>query len=285
MKANNPAVDSVARAPGSCLLPEGVKRIAAAVEYDGSLFCGWQRQSHSPGVQEAVEKALSVVADEEIQLVCAGRTDTGVHATNQIVHFDTSAARAPRSWLLGTNANLPDSVRLHWVEQVAPQFHARFSATARTYRYIIDNRPCRPALFCRGMTWFRQPLDAVRMNEAAQCLLGEQDFSSFRAAGCQSASPSRNVHHAKVWRQAELVVFEIKANAFLHHMVRNLAGALILIGQGRADTDWLEKLLALRDRTQSPATAAPSGLYLVAVEYPQAFKIPGFSPGPLLLRE
>ncbi len=261
-----------------------LKRIAAAVEYDGSAFCGWQRQSHSPGVQEAVEKALSAVANEPVQLFCAGRTDTGVHSTNQIVHFDTRAERQPRNWLLGTNANLPDSIRIHWVSEVSADFHARFSATARTYRYIIDNRPARPALFHRGLTWFRHPLDEVKMHEAAQCLLGEQDFSSFRAAGCQSNSPNRNVHHARVWRQQELVIFEIKANAFLHHMVRNLAGALIRIGEGRESPDWLGQLLALKDRTRAPATAAAAGLYLVAVDYPAEYAIPEFPPGPLLVQ-
>ena len=264
-------------------LPQGVKRIAAAVEYDGSVFCGWQRQSHSPSVQQEVEEALSQVADEPIKLVCAGRTDTGVHATNQIVHFDTRAQRSARNWLLGANANLPDAVQLHWVGEMSAQFHARFCALSRTYRYVIANQPCRPALFHSGVTWHRKPLNEQAMDSAARLLLGEQDFSSFRAAGCQSNSPNRNVHTAKVWRQDMLVIFEITANAFLHHMVRNLAGALMLIGEGKADEGWLSGLLAVKDRTKAPATAQPNGLYLVDVGYPEQFDLPEVRKGPLLV--
>lgn len=261
-------------------LPSGVTRIAAAVEYDGSSFCGWQRQTHSPSVQAVIEAALSVVANESITVVCAGRTDTGVHGTNQIIHFDSSAERAARNWLLGANANLPFGVRLHWVSEMPAQFHARFSATARTYRYLIANQAQRPAIFHRWLTWEKNPLDHSQMHEAAQYLLGEQDFSSFRAAGCQSRSPNRNVHAIRVWRQGELVVVEIIANAFLHHMVRNIVGSLIEVGRKAQSVDWLETLLQKRDRTQAPATAPANGLYLVKVTYPEIFKLPTLTLGP-----
>lgn len=261
-------------------LPEGIKRIAAAVEYDGSSFCGWQRQSHSPSVQAEVEAALTTVANEPITVACAGRTDTGVHGTNQIIHFDTQADRQPRNWLLGANANLPYGIRLHWVEEKSASFHARFSATARTYRYVITNQPQRSALFHHWLTWEKKPLDESLMNHAAQQLLGENDFSSFRAAGCQSNSPNRNVHSVRVWRQAGLVICEITANAFLHHMVRNIAGSLLCIGRGEKSVEWLVSLLACRDRTRAPATAPANGLYLVKVSYPEVFSIPEFNMGP-----
>lgn len=228
---------------------------------------------------------MSKVANEPVTLSCAGRTDTGVHATNQIVHFDTRAIRSSRSWLLGANANLPDSVQLHWVDETSALFHARFSATARTYRYIVANQASRPAIWHSGVTWWRNPLDENSMHNAAQLLLGERNFSSFRAAGCQSNSPFRNVHAAKVWRCGGAVIFEIKANAFLHHMVRNLMGALLLVGEGKHDAAWLANLLSQEDRTQAPATAPSNGLYLVAVDYPQQFEMPKLQKGPLLIVE
>tara|TARA_R110000822_G_scaffold159476_19_gene299370 strand:- start:2437 stop:3273 length:837 start_codon:yes stop_codon:yes gene_type:complete len=264
-------------------LPEGIKRIAAAVEYDGSSFCGWQRQTHSPSVQAEIEAALTTVANHPITVSCAGRTDTGVHGTNQIIHFDTAAERGSRNWLLGANANLPFGIRVHWVEEKSAQFHARFSATARTYRYLIANQSQRPAIFHHGLTWEKKPLNETLMNLAARQLLGERDFSSFRAAGCQSRSPNRNVHKVDVWRQGELVIVEIVANAFLHHMVRNIAGSLISIGCGERSVDWLGTLLQKRDRTQAPATAPANGLYLVQVNYPDHFNMPEFTLGPQLV--
>ena len=205
------------------VLPAGVKRIAAAVEYDGSAFCGWQRQRHSPSVQASVEAALSRVANESISVVCAGRTDTGVHGTNQIVHFDTVAKRHNRNWLLGGNANLPYGIRLHWVAEQTAGFHARFSATARTYRYLISNQAQRSALFYHGLSWEKRPLNALDMHRAIQHLIGEHDFSSFRAAGCQSNSPNRNIHRARVWRQADLVIVEITAILLEHCSVSAVA--------------------------------------------------------------
>lgn len=259
------------RIPEGQQLPEGVRRFAAALEYDGSRFCGWQTQKHSPSVQAEVNRALSRVADHDILSVCAGRTDTGVHATNQIIHFDTTAFRNPVNWLKGSNSSLPDGIRLHQVYEVPAQFHARFSAVSRTYRYIIYNKAVKPALLANAVTWFRQPLDEASMHQAAQRLLGEQDFSAFRATGCQSDSPFRNVMAARVWRQGQLVIFEITANAFLYHMVRNLVGALLAVGRGQLSIAGFAELLASRDRTIAPATAAADGLYLVAVAYKAAF--------------
>ncbi|WP_438951384.1 tRNA pseudouridine(38-40) synthase TruA [Porticoccus sp.] len=267
------------------VLPAGVKRIAAAVEYCGSAFSGWQRQSHSPSVQASVEAALSKVANEGISVICAGRTDTGVHATNQIIHFDTAAKRKDSNWLLGANANLPFGIRLHWVSEQTADFHARFSATARTYRYLIVNQPQRSALFYHGLSWEKRSLETPGMHRAIQLLIGEHDFSSFRASGCQSNSPNRNVHRARVWRQANLVIIEITANAFLHHMVRNIVGALVCIGRGDRSIEWLRELLLLRDRTKAPPTAPPNGLYLVKVNYPDGFRVPQMVPGPQFIAE
>lgn len=259
------------------------RRIAAAVEYSGRAFSGWQRQSHSPSVQEAVEGALSFVANEALTVHCAGRTDAGVHATNQVIHFDTSVHRAPVNWIRGANSRLPEGVRIHWASGVDPDFHARFSATARTYRYLIWNAAVAPAIFGGYLTWCRSPLDEQTMHRAAQDLLGENDFSSFRAAGCQSRSPWRCVSRISVLRCARLLILEITANAFVHHMVRNIAGSLMAVGQGRRSVDWPKHLLALRDRTRGDITAPADGLYLVKVDYPSGYGIPAFSPGPALL--
>jgi len=266
-------------------LPSDISRIAAAVEYNGRSFCGWQRQSHSPSVQQAVEEALSFVANEPIVVACAGRTDTGVHATNQIIHFDTKAQRAPENWIKGCNSRLPEGVRLHWASAVSGHFHARFSALSRTYRYIISNEPVQPALFRGLVTWCRAGLNEEWMNDGAQGLLGENDFSSFRAAGCQSNTPFRCVENVRVYRQGRLVIVEITANAFLHHMVRNIVGALLAVGRGLQPQTWPGELLALKDRTQAEATAPSDGLYLVSVAYPERFNLPLLSQGPAFVRE
>ncbi len=264
--------------------PEGpARRWAAVVEYDGSGYNGWQRQKHSTTVQEKVERALSRVGNEPITLVCAGRTDAGVHATHQVIHFDSTATRAARNWLLGVNANLPDDIRLRWVGAVDAGFSARFSAHSRTYRYVICSRPQRPGLFHRAVTWVDYGLDVDAMHRAGQCLLGERNFSSFRAAGCQSNTPFRDVQQLDVFRFGELVVLQIRANAFLHHMVRNITGALLAVGRGQRDASWLAALLEARDRTQAPPTAPSAGLYLVGVGYPDGCGIPSLDPGPLLL--
>lgn len=269
--------------PAERELPTGVTRIAAAVEYDGSGFCGWQRQAHCTGVQAVVEAALSRVAAAPVVVACAGRTDAGVHATNQIIHFDTQAQRPARAWVLGANTHLPPGVRIHWAHPVTGQFHARFSATARTYRYVICNQTHRPALLREQLTWERAPLAVEAMQTASAALLGERDFSSFRGAGCQSNSPWRNVESLTFARSGNLVVMEIRANAFLLHMVRNIAGALMAVGRGERTAAWIGELLAQRDRTQGAITAPAAGLYLVAVRYPAEFGVPVFPPGPVFL--
>jgi tRNA pseudouridine38-40 synthase len=265
-------------------LPAG-SRIACRVEYDGSRYNGWQAQPHLdvPTVQEEVERALSAVAGSPVRVHCAGRTDTGVHGHGQVIHFDAPVERSAKSWVLGANANLPYSVRLHWAVPVQGDFHARFSALARHYRYIIANTVVRPAMLHRQVTWQRLPLDEQAMHGAARCLLGERDFSAFRAAACQSTSPMRNVHAVSVWRRGDLVVLDIRANAFLHHMVRNIAGSLIAVGIGRRDQGWVSELMTGRDRTRAADTAPPDGLYLVEVAYPAACGLPPTPYGPLVL--
>lgn len=250
-----------------------VQRLAMGLEYDGSGFRGWQTQSHARTIQPLVEQALSKVADEPVQVVCAGRTDAGVHATSQIIHFDTRAVRVPRAWLLGTNTHLSPEISVQWVRPVPQDFHARFSARWRAYRYIILNRLMRPALLRRRVTWIHRSLEAEPMHEAAQYLLGEHDFSSFRALGCQARHPVREVQSVRVWRHGDFIHLDIRANAFLHHMVRNIAGALLCVGRGERPPEWLGELREARDRSQAGVTAPPDGLYLVAVGYDPRFDV------------
>lgn len=271
------------RIPEGHSLPSGINRYAAVVSYDGSTFCGFQKQKHSPSVQQELERALSSVANTELIISCAGRTDTGVHASHQVIHFDTTAERDGRNWILGANSRLPDSISLVWAGQVSDQFHARFSATARTYRYVIWANGSRPAILSKGVSWVRHPVDTEAMQQACQYLLGEQDFSAFRGAGCQSRSPWRNITSAKVVRQGQLVVFEVTANAFVLHMVRNMVGSLLEVGYGRKQPQWIEELIAAKDRRKSASTAAPYGLYLVDVDYPGEFGIPQVERGPMFL--
>lgn len=250
-------------------------RIALGVEYDGSGFCGWQMQRHGTRtVQDELEKALSIVADEPVRLVCAGRTDTGVHATGQVVHFDTRAERPEKAWILGVNAHLPDDVASLWARPVGEDFSARFSATARRYRYVILNRRARPALLHGKVCWRHETLDVAAMHQAAQVLVGEQDFSAFRSAACQAEHARRCVHFVTVQQQGEFVYVDIEANAFLHHMVRNIVGSLIMVGSGEQAADWIDTLLQGRDRTQAGPTAVADGLYLVQVGYPQDLGLP-----------
>lgn len=260
-------------------------RIALGIEYDGAAHNGWQRQRDVPSVQQYLEQALSNVANTRVNAHCAGRTDAGVHATGQVVHFDCDTFRPERAWTMGINANLPDSVAVTWCKPVADDFHARFSATHRRYRYIIYNATLRPAILINGVTHEYRELDADKMHDAAQALLGEQDFTSFRAAHCQSNSPFRNLTHIDVTRRGRYVVIDIRANAFLHHMVRNIAGSLIKVGAGEQPVEWIAELLALKDRTQAAATAKPNGLYLVHVTYPEQWGIPMQPAGPLFLPE
>ncbi len=249
-------------------------RIALGIEYDGRNFAGWQSQNQTRTVQTCVEDALSHVADEPLRVQCAGRTDAGVHAFGQVIHVDTQAQRSSRSWVLGANSHLPDDVSVHWAVPVTEQFHARFSATARSYRYVILNRSSPSAVFDRLATWEHRPLDTIAMRRAAACLVGEHDFSAFRAQGCQAKSPMRTIKRLEILRRGQLILIEVEANAFLQHMVRNIAGVLVAIGSGKAQCDWARQVLDSRDRTSGGVTAPAHGLYLMAVSYPPEFELP-----------
>jgi tRNA pseudouridine38-40 synthase len=234
-------------------------------------------------VQTELERALGTIANTPVRVHCAGRTDTGVHASGQIVHFDAPVSRALKAWVLGTNTHLPNDIRVLWAADVVPDFHARFSAQSRRYRYVICNTTVRPAVLHGLVSWQARPLDAQLMHNEAQSLLGERDFSSFRAASCQSATAMRNVHFIEVIRRGQLVIIDIQANAFLHHMVRNIAGSLMAVGAGRQGKGWIGQLMEQRDRSLAADTASPQGLYLVKVEYPSSHDLPVSPLGPLLL--
>ncbi|PWV60234.1 tRNA pseudouridine(38-40) synthase TruA [Plasticicumulans acidivorans] len=257
-------------------------RIALGIEYDGSRFRGWQTQE--PGVrtvQEALETAVSRIAAQPVGVVCAGRTDAGVHAAGQVVHFDTSARRDLHAWVMGSNSQLPDDVSVSWAREVADDFHARFSAYARRYRYLVLNRCYRSALCGGRMTHWYAPLDAERMHAAGQALLGEHDFSAYRAAGCQAEHPMRALYELSVRRRGDFVVLEVEANAFLHHMVRNIAGVLLAIGSGERPPEWAAEVLATRDRRRGGVTAPADGLYFLEVLYPERFALPRGNPSAL----
>lgn len=253
-------------------------RVALGVEYDGSNFFGWETQPARRTVQAAVESALSSVADAPIATVCAGRTDARVHALAQVVHFDTPVRRAPHEWVLGANSHLPEDVSARWAVPVGDDFHARYSALRRCYRYVIHNARERSALLRRRAAWERGPLDVAPMQRGADRLVGERDFSAFRAAGCQAKSPVRTVERADVRRHGEIVTIDVAANAFLQHMVRNIAGVLVEIGRGRREPEWVAELLAAGDRTLAAATAPPQGLYLWRIDYPPEHDLPAVSP-------
>lgn len=258
------------------------RRIALALEYNGQQYRGWQRQAKPPmaSVQAQLERALSKVAATPLSVICAGRTDAGVHAAHQVVHFDSPVARSLKAWTLGINAQLPADIAVKWAQPVADDFHARFSAGARRYRYIILNRS-RPTAHLRGLvTHVDAPLDVALMHREAQVLVGEQDFSAFRAAACQSRTAMRNIHFVHLRQCGPFVVIDIQGNAFLHHMVRNIAGVLIAVGRGDKAPGWTAQVLASRDRCQGGVTARPDGLYLVDVSYPPAFALPGNELGP-----
>lgn len=246
-------------------------RFALTIEYDGTRFSGWQRQPGERTVQGCVEAALSSIANHVVEITCAGRTDTGVHAIGQVVHFDTEAERPLRAWLRGTNAQLPDDVSVRRVRPVADDFHARFSALGRAYRYQILNRSTRSALLRERTWWVHQPLDEARMQVAAAHLVGEHDFSSFRAASCQAGHAIRNMARVDVSRHGEMVEIDVEANAFLHHMVRNIVGTLGAVGRGEREPDWIAELLAKRDRTVGGVTAPARGLCFMRVDYPEQF--------------
>jgi tRNA pseudouridine38-40 synthase len=249
-------------------------RIALGIEYDGTHFSGWQAQINLLTVQGEVERALSIIANEKIKIFCAGRTDAGVHATGQTIHFDTEVFREDRAWIMGCNANLPSSIAIKWIKKVDDTFHARFSALSRRYRYIIYNSSIRSALFSKKATWHHRELDAELMHDAAQCLVGKQDFSSFRSSDCEAKSPVRDIHYLTVHRQEQFVILEIQANAFLHHMVRNISGSLMDVGAGHETPAWLKNVLTARDRKQAGITAPAAGLYLCNADYPERFFLP-----------
>lgn len=252
-------------------------RIALGVEYHGGGFCGWQIQDGVRTVQECLESALARVANEPVRTICAGRTDTGVHAFCQVVHFDTGAQREPRAWVFGANSHLPQDIAVRWAQGVDESFHARFSARSRHYRYVIFDSRVRPALEAGRVAWSYRPLDEARMAAAAMHLLGEHDFSSFRSYACQAKHPVRTIYRLDVRREGELVIIDVVANGFLHHMVRNIAGVLMDVGSGRRPVDWAREVLEERDRVRGGVTAPPDGLYFVAVEYPSIYGLPASS--------
>ena len=257
-------------------------KYALGVEYAGTGYCGWQRQPHCESIQQNLESALGFVANHPVDLVCAGRTDAGVHAIEQVAHFETSAERSERAWVLGANCRLPRDIRLQWVVPVAEDFHARFSANARAYRYIILNSDVPSAVFHDRANWEFRVLDHEVMHDCAQILVGEHDFSSFRAVGCQAKSASRNIHEITVSRQDRLIYLDIKANAFLYHMVRNIAGSLIAVGKGERDGAWFRDVFEARDRNLAEVTAAAAGLYFLKAWYETRFKLPTNVKKPVL---
>jgi len=257
-------------------------RIALGLEYDGSAFCGWQTQPGGCGVQDHLQAALSQLADEPIEVTAAGRTDTGVHASAQVVHFDSNASRDTNAWVRGTNSNLDAAARVLWASPVPADFHARYNALSRTYRYLLLDDGVAPAILRDRVGWFHKPLDVEAMEKAARALVGEHDFSSFRDAQCQAKSPVRDLREIRVERRGTLVVFTFRANAFLHHMIRNIVGSLVYVGAARERVEWIAELLALRDRREAAPTFAAGGLYLAGVEYDRSFGLPAFREHPLI---
>lgn len=251
-----------------------MKRIALGVEYNGATFRGWQTQVGGGTVQDLLEAALAQIAGGPVAIVAAGRTDAGVHATGQIVHFDATVERPLTAWVRGVNSHLPAGIAVLWAREVPADFHARFSAQGRAYRYLLVNRPVRSAVLAGRAGWFHRPLDGGAMQAAADLLLGRHDFSAFRAAECQARSPVRELRRAAVTRQGELLVFDFAADAFLHHMVRNLVGSLVYVGKGAYPPEWVAELLAGRDRKRAAPTFSPDGLYLVGVDYEPHWGLP-----------
>lgn len=261
-----------------------IKRIAMGIRYDGANYHGWQAQDIDiPTLQARVEHALTRVANHPVNVVCAGRTDAGVHASQQVIHFDTEADRRPDSWVFGTNSNLPNDISAMWAVPVESDFHARFSATSRRYRYVMYNYSVRPGIMRNAVGWYYKELDIALMQKAAMHFIGEHDFTSFRGAGCQANSPVRTITEFAISRREHLIVFDIQANAFLLHMVRNMVGSLTAVGAGLQDPDWIKTVLDARDRSKAGVTASPTGLYLVAVDYPEVFSLPKMPLGPFFL--
>jgi len=249
-------------------------RLALAVEYSGHAFCGFQSQKSGCGVQDALERAVAAIAGHPVTVNAAGRTDAGVHAVSQIIHFDTTAVRPESAWVRGVNAHLPRTASVLWAREVPEAFHARFAAVARHYSYLLLTRPERPALLAGLVGWYHHPLDPALLDAGAAHLLGTHDFSAFRAAECQAKSPVKSMTRVAVAQQGPFVRFEFSANAFLQHMVRNMVGALVYVGAGRHDPSWIAELLAARDRTRAAPTFAPDGLYLAGADYDARFGLP-----------
>jgi tRNA pseudouridine38-40 synthase len=266
-------IRSVFAAPGNRFGTRAL-RIALGLEYDGAAFCGWQTQPDGCAVQDALERALSEVAGKNDETVCAGRTDAGVHALAQVVHFDVDVERPPSAWIRGGNALLPDAIAVNWARAVNPDFHARFSATGRRYVYWLLNRAQRPGLLRGRVGWFYRHLDERAMQQAAQCLIGSHDFSAFRAAECQAKTPVKSLRQLEICRHGDLIRFEFAADAFLQHMVRNIVGSLVYVGSGRQPAAWIGEVLGSRDRNRAAPTFAASGLYLAAVEYDASWALP-----------
>jgi len=254
-------------------------RIALGVEYDGRGFSGWQTQPNGNTVQDALERAVAAIVGAPVRCHAAGRTDAGVHATGQVAHLDCDVPRPPGAWVRGVNSHLPPGVAVCWAQPVPEHFHSRFSAYARCYRYVLLNRPVRPAIAAGQVGWFHAPLEVEAMREASAYLLGQHDFSSFRAAECQAKTPVKTLTRLDIERVGDTLTFSLEADAFLHHMVRNLVGALLMVGKGGKPAEWMAELLAARSRASAPPTFMPDGLYLTGVRYPEEFGLP--SPPPL----
>ena len=259
-------------------------RFALGIDYEGTHYRGWQTQQEGvPSIQSTIEDVLSRIADHPVIIHAAGRTDAGVHASGMVAHFDTHAIRGHKSWLLGSNTWLPKDIALRWIHPVSEDFHARFKAVARRYRYIIFNSGQRSSQLAGKVTWHYHPLNFDRMKIAASYLVGQHNFNSFRAVGCQSRNPNRHVHFLNLTKRGSLIILDIQADGFLHHMVRNIAGVLMAIGEGKAEPEWVQELLRVQDRTQGGVTASGSGLYFVDALYPPEFELPKEPLGPLWL--
>ncbi len=260
------------------------KKVVLIVEYNGAAYKGWQAQKTDVStVQRFVERALSIIANHPVHVICAGRTDSGVHASAQVVHFETESSRNERSWTFGTSIHLPPDISIVAARYVAEDFHARFSALSRRYRYVIYQSDLRPAILANGVTWSYRHLDVKTMQEAAKTFIGEHDFSSFRAVGCQAKSPIRTILNFTVQQFGQYIVLDVRANAFLHHMIRNFVGVLMMIGAGEAPVEWAKGVLDAKDRTEGGMTASPNGLYFVDAQYPEKFDVPKPALGPHFL--
>lgn len=259
-------------------------RVAIGIAYDGAPFDGWQSQPTGNTVQDRLEAALAAIAGTAVRVTAAGRTDAGVHATGQVAHFDVAVERPDSAWVRGSNAHLPEGIAVQWACAVDDEFHARFTATSRSYTYVLYNHPVRPAVFAGRVGWFHLPLDVAAMRAAAECLVGEHDFSAFRSAECQAKTPVKLLHRVAIDRRGEHVVLEFTANAFLHHMVRNLVGCLVQVGKGAQPPGWLREVLESRDRSRAAPTFPAAGLYLTAVAYPDRWNLPAFAPMLALLK-